>query len=195
MIKDNMIKPKIVPITIPAIVPFVKWWNDKDDDELPLSDSTEGFNDDGAILASVGINDGSSDGSRVNVGSSDGSRLNVGSTDGSRLNVGMNVGSKVGSNVGSDIGTNDGGIIGAKVGGIIGAKDGGIIGLKDGRREGSNVGMTVGSGTVDFSDGSWVNSGEATDGSVNDCNFCWWIFIIISVDGVFNESIFSVVNT
>ena len=165
MIKDNMIKPKIVPITIPAIVPFVKWWNDKDDDELPLSDSTEGFNDDGAILASVGINVGSSDG----------------------------------SNVGSDIGTNDGGIIGAKDGGIIGAKDGGIIGLKDGRREGSNdglrEGMTVGSGTVDFSDGSWVNSGEATDGSVNDCNFCWWIFIIISVDGVFNESIFSVVNT
>ena len=191
MIKDNMIKPKIVPITMPAIVPFVKWWNDKDDDELPLSDSTEGFNDDGAILASVGINDGSSDGSRVNVGSTDGSRLNVGSTDGSRLNVGMNVGSKVGSNVGSDIGTNDGGIIGAKDGGIIGAKDGGIIGLKDGGiigLKGSNVGMTVGSGT-------WVNSGEATDGSVNGCNFSWWIFIIISVVGVFNESIFSVVNT
>ena len=111
-----MIKPKIVPITIPAIVPFVKWWNDKDDDEPLLSDSTEGFNDDGAILASVGITDGSTDGSKVNVGST------------------VNVGSKVGSNVGSDIGTNDGGIIGAKDGGIIGLKDGVIIGRSMGRR-------------------------------------------------------------
>jgi len=53
MKKDNMIKPTIVPITIPAIVPFVKWWNDKDDDELLLSDWTDGFNDDGAILTYV----------------------------------------------------------------------------------------------------------------------------------------------
>jgi hypothetical protein len=68
-----MIKPTIVPITIPAIVPFVKWWNDKDDVELLLSDSTDGCNDDEAILTSVGINDGSTDGTRVNVGSTDGS--------------------------------------------------------------------------------------------------------------------------
>ena len=100
-----MIKPKIVPITIPAIAPFVKWWNDKDDDELPLSDSTDGFNDDGAILASVGINVGSTDGSN---GGTKGGGTNgggIGLKDGRREGSSwVNVGSEV---IGSNAGSND----------------------------------------------------------------------------------------
>ena len=95
--KDKIIKPTIVPITIPAIVPFDKWWNDKDDDELPLSDSTDGFNDDGATPTSVGMNVGSTVGSDIGlrvgntIGAYDG--CGEGPIDGSWVNVVTTVGS------------------------------------------------------------------------------------------------------
>ena len=182
-------KPTIVPITIPAIVPFDKWWSDKDDDELPLSDSTDGFNDDGATLTSDGMNVGSTVGSWVNVGtnvgSTDGSWVNVGtnvgSTDGSWVNVGMNVGSADGSwvNVGVNVGSADGSWVNVgstdgswvNVGSTDGSTVGSDIGLRVGNIKGANVGNIKGANdgrmNVGWTDGSWVDGMNvgSTDGS------------------------------